>query len=213
MIRVKVSNLDRLVKTLGDRMSRAVRTGTAAAGAKIVDALALASDDFAVTETFRNGWVADAPDTKGHVISVKVRNTARYARHVEFGRDPGKAPPFNEIADWAYDVAIIPYRVRRKTGSRTVADDGTLDGVDLSVGKRKVRTGRTYRKRQYRHVEGAEHERSPAATVGAIVNAIAQAGTKGKFVLNNSTMRARMLRILRAQVSKAIRDMTRADVS
>lgn len=215
MIRVSVSNLDRLVRRIGADLVTAIDAGLAEAGDTVVKELRANSADTIASGAFAEGWTWVSKPPRGLVRSVQIRNTAPHAAYTEYGRAPGKPPPFNEIASWAYLRGITSREVDPGAfGRRAEEPDAQLDGETLSVGRRKTRAARAARRQQYRFdaYPRPDNAYTDYQIVRAIVWHIAHKGTQGKFVMDNAEMRARMLRITRDKIRKHVKHLTRAGV-
>lgn len=91
------------------------------------------------------------PVTQGSYMRVRIGPTTDYACYLEFGRGPGRPPPFQSIYDWVVEKHIA----------------GTYQ---VTVGRRGPRYGRTGGKSQ--------REAEDVAAAWAIVWKIAREGTQ-----------------------------------
>lgn len=165
-------NFDRLYNELGDRLVAASRAALEYAGEAVVTELqACTPYSYGGPNSFYNSWSSRTIDVSSRLkVEVRVENTSPHAKYTEFGRGPGKQPPFKAIAEWAQTRGIIgpllyddDYDVKKVKKYK----DAPLTAVGISAGrKRSARAMRELVKRSQsikRYGDGSMHDFSNAA--------------------------------------------------
>lgn len=189
--RLDFVNFDRLYQRLNDRLVEATRSALDDAGEAVRQRLEELSPE--ATGDFKSSWEVYSVARRGRIgEEVKVVNTSRHAAYTEYGREPGKAPPYTVIRDWAYDRGLIsvlpedPGNDGREVKRRAAP---LKAGVVVSAGRRRAArahpAARPVSTRPSRAtIQGADADAKARGLVFGIMRKIADEGVPGANLLS-----------------------------